>query len=1039
MLEASPNKPTFAQKLLVADHERTIRTLMSPILARVLALALAISVVMVGASAQEFDALKWRNIGPQRGGRSQTIAGSVARPLEYYFGATGGGLWKTTDAGTTWKPVTDGQIHSSSVGAVAVSESNPDVVYIGMGETELRASILQGDGVYKSTDAGKTWRHIGLERTQAISRIRIDPNDPNLVYVAALGHPYGSNEERGVFRSRDGGVSWERVLSGGSSAGAIDLAMDAHDSKVLFASTWDVYRKPWMLSSGGPASRLYRSVDGGTTWVDLTRASGMPQGLLGKICVSVSGADGKRVYATVEADDGGLFRSDDGGATWLRVNEDRKLRQRAFYFSRTYADPKDRDTVYVLNVEFYRSTDGGKTFETLHTPHSDHHDLWIAPDDPKRMAAADDGGGAVSVNGGDTWTRHEYPTAQFYHVETTKDFPYHVCGAQQDDGTACVLSSTGLERADADAGSREVMYSVAGGEAAYIAASPTNPNIFFSGTQAGMMTRFDRSSGETRDITVYPLFFSGMPAESLKERWQWVFPIVLSPLNPKVLYTSSQHLWKSTNEGQSWERISPDLTRADPKTLGDSGGPITKDQNGPEIFGTIFTIAPSRKDEKTIWTGSDDGLVHITRDGGKTWADVTPPELPPLTRVSLIDASTSNPGGAYVAAKRFELDDRSPLAFKTADFGKTWTTITSGIGADDFVHVVREDPKRAGLLFAGTEHGVYVSFDDGANWRTLSLNLPDTPVVDLVVEGDDLVIATHGRSFWVLDNMSSLREWTSGIAAAQLHLFAPQGGIRSLRPATVDFYLAKEAKAGTLEILDQDGKVVKSSPCATTAGKPTANTMTCKAGMNRVVWDMNYPGPATFPGLILRYASPSAGPTAPPGSYEVRLTVGASSETQRLEIRRDPRVPGVTDADLQQQFRLAIQIRDQVSEANQMVARMRRIRDQIIDRQKAGALPGADDVLKKLAAIEESLYQVKNRSARDTLNYPIKLNNQLAVLQAGVDTGDYPPTDQDKAVFAELSEALAKLRQEFSAVLGSELKSLNEVLAARNMQPVTGQ
>jgi len=622
-------------------------------------------------------------------------------------------------------------------------------------------------------------------------------------------------------------------------------------------------------------------------------------------------------------------------------------------------------------------------------------------------------------------------------VETTKDVPYHVCGAQQDDGTACVLSSTGLERADPDAGSHEVMYPVAGGEAAYIAASPTNPNIFFSGTQAGMMTRFDRASGETRNITVYPLFFSGMAAESLKERWQWVFPIVLSPLNPKILYTSSQHLWRSTNEGQSWERISPDLTRADPATLGDSGGPITKDQNGPEIYGTIFTIAPSRTEEKTIWTGSDDGQVHITRDG-KTWADVTPPGLPPLTRVSMIDASASKPGGAYVAAKRFELDDRSPLAFKTEDFGKTWTKITTGIGADDFVHVVREDSKRAGLLFAGTEHGVYVSFDDGANWRTLSLNLPDTPVVDLVVEGDDLVIATHGRSFWVLDDMNALREWNSGISAAPLHLFTPQGGIRALRPATVDFYLAEATKSGTLEILDQDGKVLKSYSCDAPAGKSAANTMSCRAGMNRVVWDMNYPGPDTFPGLILRYASPDAGPTAPPGMYPVRLTVGASSATGRLEIRRDPRVPGVTDADLQQQFRLAIQIRDQVSEANQMVARIRRIRDEIGDRQKSGSLPGADDVLQKLTAIEESIYQVKNRSARDTLNYPIKLNNQLAVLQADVDTGDYPPTDQDKVVFAELTAALAKLRQEFSGVLGSELKSLNEVLAARGIPPVTG-
>jgi len=996
-----------------------------------LALILAVS---LAASAQDFDALKWRNIGPERGGRSQTIAGSTARPLEYYFGATGGGLWKTTDAGTTWHPVTDGQLHSSSVGAVAVSESNPDIVYIGMGETELRASILQGDGVYKSTDAGNTWHHIGLENTQAISRIRIDPKDPNLVYVAALGHPYAPNQERGVFRSRDGGATWERILFGGPGAGAIDLDLDTHDPKVLFASLWDVYRKPWTLSSGGPLSHLYKSSDGGATWSDLTHAPGMPKSaILGKICVSISPADPNRIYATIEADDGGLFRSDDAGATWQKVNEDRKLRQRAFYFSRAYADPHDPNTVYVLNVEFYRSTDAGKTFETLHTPHSDHHDLWIAPDNPQRIAAADDGGGAISTNGGQTWTSHDYPTAQFYHVATTKDIPYHVCGAQQDDGTACVLSSTGLTREDPDHGFHELMYEVAGGEAAYIAPSPANPNIFFSGTQAGMMTRFDRASGETRDITVYPLFFSGIAAKDIKERWQWVFPIVLSPFDPKVLYTSSQHLFKSTDEGQSWQQISPDLTRADPATLGDSGGPITKDQNGPEIFATIFTIAPSRKEPNTIWTGSDDGLVQITRDGGKTWSNVTPPGLPPLTRISLIDASPNNPGTAYVAAKRFELDDRTPLAFRTADYGKTWTKITTGIHPDDFVHVVREDPKRPGLLYAGTEHGAYLSFDDGANWRSLSLNLPDTPVVDLVVEEDDLVIATHGRSFWILDDIAPLREWNPAISTAPVHLFAPHPGIRSLRAATIDFHLANPVDTGEIAILAPDGKPLKTFHCA---AKPSPGTIPCTAGLHRIAWDMTYPAAASFPGLILRYASPNAGPPAPPGTYTIRLTAAGETQTQPLQIRRDPRVANVTDAGLQQQFQLAIQIRDRLSEANAIVIKIRHIREQIADRQKTAPLPEADPILAKLTAIEESIYQTKNRSARDTLNYPIKLNNQLAVLESEVSTGDYPPTDQQRAVFAELSAALGALQRQYSAVIDSGLKHLNEILSTRNLTPI---
>jgi photosystem II stability/assembly factor-like uncharacterized protein len=1001
---------------------------------------LAVVLIASTAMAQEFGALRWRNIGPNRGGRSLAIAGSAKRPLEYYFGATGGGLWKTTDSGTSWEPVTDGQLHSSSVGAVAVSESNPDVVYLGMGETELRASILEGDGMYRSSDGGKTWRHIGLEDTQTISRIRIDPRNPDVVYVAALGHPYAPNEQRGVFRSRDGGGTWTRILFRSNLAGAVDLVMDPKDPNVLYASLWEVYRKPWLLSSGGPHSGLFKSTDGGDTWTEISRAPGMPKGLLGKICVSVSGADSKRVYATIEADDGGLFRSDDAGTTWTKVNEERKIRQRAFYFTRTYADPGDRDTVYVLNVEFYRSTDGGKTFETLHTPHPDHHDLWIAPDNPKRMAAADDGGGSVSVNSGKTWTKQEYPTAQFYHVAITKDIPYHVCGAQQDDGTACVPGSEGLNQEQEEGGSVEVRYSVAGGEAAYIAPSPANPNLFFSGTQAGLMTRFDRASRETRDITVDPLFFSGMPAKDLRERWQWVFPIVFSPFDPKTLYTSSQHLWRSVNEGQSWERISPDLTRADPATLGDSGGPITKDQNGPEIYATIFTIAPSRKEPETVWTGSDDGLVYLTRDTGRHWTKITPPDLPGFSRISMIDASPHLAGGAYLAAKRFEMDDREPLAYKTSDYGKTWTKIIKGIDAGDFVHVVREDPKKPGLLYAGTEHGVSVSFDDGANWRSLSLNLPDTPVVDLVVEGQDLVIATHGRSFYVLDDIGVLRQWTPEISRAPMHLFTPETAVRAVRAASIDFWLAQGSTDGMVEILAPGGGVVKKIRCVAESDRPGRDTMHCRAGTNRASWDLTYPGPVTFPGLILRYASPNAGPPAAPGAYQVRFTAAGQSETRTFLVQRDPRVPGVTDADLQKQFQLAIRIRDNLSRANEMVIGIREINGQIEERKKhiqdRGLLDDADKLEGKLKEIEETVYQVRNRSPRDTLNYPIKLNNQLAVLERGVSMGDYPPTDQDAVVYQQLSERLNRLRDAFQTALGADLKHLNEAFTAHGVPPV---
>src|SRR5262245_7677745 len=829
-----------------------------------------------------FNALRWRNIGPDRGGRSIACAGSPSRLFEYYFGATGGGLWKTTDGGTTWKPVTDGQIKSSSIGGVAVSESNPDIVFIGMGETELRGNIMQGDGVYKSTDAGKSWAHSGLSDTHAISRIRIHPKNPDLVYVCALGHPYGPNDERGIFRSKDGGKTWQKVLFRSNHSGAVDLCFDPQDPKVMFASIWDAYRTSWSLSSGGPESGLFKTTDSGDTWKEITRNAGLPKGVIGKIGVSVSGADGKRVYAIVEAEDGGVFASDDSGTTWKKVSEDRRLRQRAFYYSRLYADPKALDTLYVLNTGFYKSTDGGKTYKTIRVPHGDNHDLWIAQNDSQRMINSNDGGANVSINGGETWTNQEFPTAQLYHVATTKDFPYHVCGAQQDNSTVCVSSEAGGR------GGRtpNVMYAVGGGESGYIAPHPKNPNLFYAGSQGALLTRFDRSTGHTRDIQVYPLFFSGMPASALKERWQWTFPIVFSPHDPNVLYTSSQHLWKTTNDGQSWERISPDLTRADPKTLGDSGGPITKDQNGPEIFATIFTIAPSRLERNTIWTGSDDGMAYITRDGGKKWENISPKGLPEFSRISLIDASPHKPGTAYLAAKRYQLDDRGPYIYKTHDYGKNWSKIVSGIRADDYVHAVREDPKRPGLLYAGTEHGIYVSFDDGDNWQSLSLNLPDTQVPDLVVEENDLVIATHGRSFYALDDIGPLRQLTSQIPTSALHLFQPRDVIRRLNQGTIDYFLKEPASRLLIEILDGGGKVIRSytaseeedrrgqvrqqSEDGESAG-PAAARPTRRAGMNRFSWDLRYANSTVFPGMVMWVGS-VIGPIAPPGNYQVRVT-----------------------------------------------------------------------------------------------------------------------------------------------------------------------
>jgi photosystem II stability/assembly factor-like uncharacterized protein len=768
----------------------------------------------------------------------------------------------------------------------------------------------------------------------------------------------------------------------------------------------------------------------------------LPSGIIGKIGVAAS-SDSNRVFAMVEAEDGGLFRSEDAGVTWTRVNEDRRLRQRAFYYSRVYTDPKDREVVYVLNTSFFRSSDGGKTFRTIRTPHGDNHDLWIASNDPKRMINSNDGGGNVSINGGESWTGQAYPTAQLYHVATTHELPYQVCGAQQDNSTVCVASlDSGRGGGGGGVRVNPLMYAVGGGESGYIAPHPTDPNLFYAGSQGALLTRFDRRTGATRDIQVYPLFFSGMPAKDLKERWQWTFPIVFSPLDPKVIYTSSQHLWRTTNDGQSWERISPDLTRADPKTLGDSGGPITKDQNGPEIFGTIFTIAPSRFEKDTIWTGSDDGRAFITRDGGKNWKEITPPGLPEFARISLIEASPHKKATAYLAAKRYQLDDRKPYLYRTDDYGTTWTAIVNGIGTGDFVHAVREDTKRSGLLYAGTEHGIYVSFDHGARWQSLRLNLPDTQVPDMVVEEHDLVIATHGRSFYILDDIGSLRQMAPEVSRESVHLFQPRTVLRGLNRASVDYYLAKEADSVKIDILDSTGALVRSfegsaeaekkrQAAAAAAGggdeedgpRNPVRLPTRKAGANRFSWDLRYPGATSFEGLIMWGAQNDQGPLAVPGRYQVRLVVGGVSKTQPLTIERDPRATNISQADLEAQFKLAMQARDKTSEANEMVIRIREIKKSVGEKVKANAsLQAAGERLTThLSAVEEDLYQVRNRSNQDPLNFPIKLNNQLAALMRVIGTGDGRPTDQSYVVFQELSGRLDGIRQRMDQILREEM------------------
>ncbi len=1043
-------------------------------------------------------ALRWRGIGPDRGGRSIAVSGVKGRPKEAYFGAVGGGLWKTVDGGENWAPMTDGQINSASVGAVAVSETNPDIVYIGMGESCIRGNIMPGDGVYKSTDAGKTWAHIGFSGSQAISRIRIHPTNPDTVFVASFGKYGAESDERGVFKSTDGGKTWQRKLFRDAKTGAVDLAIDRKNPNVMYAALWEAFRVEYQMSSGGPGSGLFKSTDGGETWTEITRSTGLPSGVVGRIGVAVSGADSNRVYALVENENGGLFSSDDGGKTWALINSNRNIRQRAFYYTHVAADPVNRDTVYMLNTSLYRSTDGGKTMTALGGSHGDHHDLWIDSDDPKHLVLANDGGGAVSFTSGQpqgqgptataAWSAQDFPTPQDHHAATTSHVPYHVCGAQQDGSTVCVPSDTNLGggRGGGGGGGRgaaPALYSPGGAEPGYVAPDPRDPDVFYAGGNNGsFLTRLDRRTGDLREVNPYPRMFSGEPSSALVERWQWTFPIIFSHADPTVLYTSSQHVWRTTNGGQRWDKISPDLTRHDPKTMGPSGGPITKDMNAPEVYGTVFAIGPGKKDVNIIWAGSDDGLVHVTRDGGKNWTNVTPKEMPDFGRVSQIDASSFEPGGAYVAVKRPLLDDLAPYIFRTRDFGKSWTKIVTGIPAKDYAHVVREDPTRRGLLFAGTQSTVYVSFDDGERWEPLGLNLPGTPVSDLVVEDNSIAISTHGRGFYILDDIAPLRHTGMETASADAVLYKPADAIRGAGGATISYLLRKPAEKLTIEILDAKGQIAQTiqgappgarggrgrgrgeagaqepggrgqpgAPAQADApaeeeggggrgrgGPPTASLA---PGLTRVTWNLAYPGATTFPGMVL-WGGTTNGPAALPGNYQVRLTVDGRSLTQPLVVKRHP-LRSATDADLQEQFDLASRIRDKVSEANNAVIQIRNVKRDVAGRlaknSDAQLKTAGDRLTANLSAVEEEIYQVKNQSGQDPLNFPIKINNRLASLLRVVNTGDGKPIANAAPILKDLSAELKVQTDRLQQVVALDLPAFNAESRRLGLGEVTGK
>ena len=1018
----------------------------------------------VSEGAGAFGALRWRSIGPQRGGRSIAVAGSVQRPLEYYFGATGGGLWKSTDGGATWQPVTDNQLTSSSVGAVAVAPSNPDIVYIGTGESEIRGNIAPGDGVYKTTDGGKTWAHVGLKDAQNIAKIRVHPTNPDIVFVAAFGHHAAPSAERGIFRTKDGGKTWEKVLYRDPKTAGIEVVFDPNNPNVLYASMWEAFRNTYMMSSGGPGSGLFKSTDGGDHWTEISRNPGLPKGVLGKIGMDVSRADSNRVYAQIEAEDGGTFMSDDAGATWKKVSENRDVRQRAFYYTRVFADPKDKDTFYEPNVGFMKTTDAGKMWTQLRPPHGDNHDMWIDPTNPKRFIASNDGGATVTVNGGETWTDLDVPTAQFYHVMTTSDVPYHVCGAQQDNTTACVGSQAsggffgGGEGGPGRAATPDqIFYSAGGGESGYIAQDPKNADILYAGSYSGLITRLNRKTGQLKEVNPFPDNPMGYATKDITERFQWTFPIVFSPVDPTALYVGSEHVWVTHNGGQSWTKISPDLTRHDPKTMGDSGGPITRDETGVETYATVFSIAPSPKDGNLIWTGSDDGYVFVTRDGGKNWTNVTPKEMPDFARISLVEASPHRPGTAYVAANHYQFDDLAPYVWRTDDYGQTWTKIVNGIGANDYARAIREDTRREKMLYLGTEHGIYVSFDDGANWQSLKQNLPDTPVHDIKVEERDLVIATHGRGFHVMDNISPLRQW--GAQTTELHLFKPDDARRGLdRALAIDYMLKNPAQKVTIDFLDSQGNVIRSftgtaADAAKPAGPPSPEEMfrprdpkpPVGAGMHRLNWDLRYKGAADFPGLIM-WAASTRGPVTPPGTYQVRVTADGQTETQSFAVRREPHIlADATDADLQKEFDLAMQVNRKTTQANEAVLLVRGIRPQIKDREskldsKTGPTARALDKLRDdLTAVETSLYQVNNQSGEDPLNFPIRLNNKVATIQGVVESADSAPTEQSYDVFQMLAGRVDQELNKLDSAVKTQLPQVNQMLQKQRLAPIKAE
>ena len=1000
----------------------------------------------------EIPNLNWRSIGPYRGGRASSVTGVSNSDNTYYFGATGGGIWKTTDSGQNWRNISDG-FFGGSIGAISASESDPNILYVGTGEKTVRGNVSPGyGGFWKSDDAGETWKKMNLDIDQVqVGRIAIHPKNPDIVYIAIIGDLFKDSNKRGVYKSTDGGKSWRQVLFSNERSGAVDISIDKNNPRIIFASTWNIRRTPYSLESGGEGSGLWKSTDGGETWKNISDNEGLPSGIWGISGVSVSPVNSKKVFALIENKEGGLFRSDDGGSSWKKVNEDRNLRQRAWYYTRVYADTQNENRVYVMNVSFWRSEDGGKSFDRYRTPHGDHHDLWIDPENNKRLIVADDGGAQVSSDDANNWSTYmNQPTAQYYRVATDNSFPYNILVAQQDNSTQRVphrVNSGGISERDWERS--------AGGESAHLAAKPDNPDIVYGGSYGGYLTRLDHSTGEVRSVNVWPNNPMGHGAEDMKFRFQWNFPIFFSPHDPNKLYTTSNRFHVTYNEGEKWEVFSPDLTRNEKEKLGPSGGPITKDNTAVEYYATIFAACESPYEKDLLWAASDDGLIHLSRDGGKNWEDVTPVNSPKYLMWNSVEPDPFVKGGLYAAGTLYKTGDFQPYMYKTKDYGKTWEKITNGIPNNHFTRVLRADPNKEKLLYAGTESGMYISFDDGISWNSFQLNLPLVPITDLTIKNNNLIAATQGRSLWLIDDLTPLHQLNKEVNNASMKLFKPidsyrmgSSGRGTPRNAgknhhngvevffNIDDKILDENTSVTLEFLDNEKKLIKKYD-----NQSDENALDINGEKNSFVWNMRYDDAKGFDGLIM-WAASLRGPIASPGQYYVKLTVNEKSEEQSFNILKDPR-SNSTDEDLKEQFDFLLSVRDKVSDIHQTIIDIRSSRSQLIDLKSkiSDKYPDMEnsisDVISRITLIEEKLYQTKNRSGQDPLNFPIRLNNKLAHLTSVASVGNFKPTDQMYNVRDELIGLIDKELKMWEDIKENDLVKLNSTILENNIQLIT--